>query len=65
MAGFEPALGFIDHVEAAFTAHNAIVAVPLGQRLERITDFHDVTCVKPATGLHNLELTAENRGALI
>tara|TARA_B100001059_G_scaffold147978_1_gene147915 strand:+ start:931 stop:1182 length:252 start_codon:yes stop_codon:yes gene_type:complete len=40
LAGFEPALGFIDHVNSTFTAHNTAVAVTLLKRAERIFDLH-------------------------
>jgi N-formylglutamate amidohydrolase len=40
LAGFEPALRFVDHVNAAFATHNTAVAVPILERAERIANLH-------------------------
>ena len=40
LAGFEPTLRFVDHVNAAFSAHNTAVAVPVLERAERIANLH-------------------------
>ena len=40
LAGFEPALRFVDHVNAAFATHNAAVTVPVLERAERIANLH-------------------------
>ena len=40
LTGFEPALRFVDHVNAAFATHNAAVTVPVLERAERIANFH-------------------------
>ena len=40
LAGFEPALGLVDHVYAAFAAHDPAIAVPVLQRTERVLDLH-------------------------
>ncbi len=32
LAGFEPALGFVDHVDAAFAAHDTAITVPVLER---------------------------------
>jgi len=42
LAGFEAWVDLVDHVKAAFTAHDTAVFVALGQRLERIADFHRI-----------------------
>jgi hypothetical protein len=42
LAGFEAALCFVDHVDAAFAAHNATITVPVFQRTERVFDFHSL-----------------------
>jgi hypothetical protein len=34
LTSFEPALRFVDHINAALTAHNAAVAVALFERAE-------------------------------
>jgi hypothetical protein len=43
LAGFEAWIGFVNDVNAAFAAHQLIVAVALDQRLQRIANFHDFT----------------------
>ena len=40
LTGFEPALRLVDHVDAAFSAHNTAVAVPVLERAERIANLH-------------------------
>ena len=40
LAGFEPALGLVDHVNAAFATHNAAITVPGLERAERVANFH-------------------------
>jgi hypothetical protein len=40
LAGFEPALRLIDHVNAALATHNAAITVPVLERAERIANFH-------------------------
>tara|TARA_R110002111_G_scaffold69920_2_gene113090 strand:- start:6 stop:248 length:243 start_codon:yes stop_codon:yes gene_type:complete len=40
LAGFEPALCLVDHVNAAFATHNAAITVPVFERAERIANFH-------------------------
>ena len=40
LAGLEAPLRLVDHVDAAFAAHDAVVAVPAAQRFQRVTDFH-------------------------
>ena len=40
LTGFEPALRFVDHVNAAFATHNAAITVPVLERAERIANFH-------------------------
>ena len=37
---FEPALRFVDHINAALTAHNTAVAVTLLERAERVLYLH-------------------------
>jgi len=34
LTGFEAALGFVDHVHAAFAAHDAAIPVPVLERAE-------------------------------
>src|SRR5262245_54940017 len=36
----DPAVGLVDHVDAALAAHQAIVAVARAQRFQRIPDLH-------------------------
>ena len=40
LTGFEPALGLVDHVNAAFTAHDLTIAMPRFERAERVADLH-------------------------
>jgi hypothetical protein len=40
LAGFEPALGLVDHVDAAFAAHDTAITVPVLERAKRISDLH-------------------------
>ena len=40
LAGFEPTLGLVDHVDAAFAAHQTVCAVAAFQRTQGIFDFH-------------------------
>jgi hypothetical protein len=40
LTGFEPALRFVDHVNAALATHNAAITVPVFERAERIANFH-------------------------
>jgi hypothetical protein len=41
LAGFEAFLGLVDDVNAALAANQTVVAVTLGQRFQRITNFHN------------------------
>ena len=43
LAGFEPRILLVDHVNAALAADQLIVAMARTQRLERITDFHRIS----------------------
>ena len=40
MAGFEPALRLVDHIDAALTAHDAAIAVALLERAEGVAYLH-------------------------
>ena len=40
LAGFEPALSFVDHVDAALAAHNAAIAVAVLERAKRVSNLH-------------------------
>jgi hypothetical protein len=40
LACFEAALGFVDYVYSAFTAHHAAVAVAVLQRAQRVFNLH-------------------------
>ena len=40
LAGLEAALGLVDDVNSALTAHNAAIAMAVLERAERIPDFH-------------------------
>ena len=40
LTGFEPALCLVDHVYAAFAAHDTAIAMPAFQRAERVLDLH-------------------------
>jgi hypothetical protein len=41
LAGFEPTICFVDHVNAAFATHNTAITVPVLERAERVFDFHN------------------------
>ena len=41
LTSFKAAIGLIDDVDPAFSAHQTIIAVPAAQGFQRITDFHD------------------------
>jgi hypothetical protein len=41
LTGFVAADGFVDDVKAATAPNNAIVAMALAQRLDRVLDLHD------------------------
>ena len=41
LTGFEPAICFVDHVNAAFATHNTAITVPVLERAERVFDFHN------------------------
>jgi hypothetical protein len=43
LTGFVPTLRLVDHVDAAFTAHNAAVAMAVLQRTKRVLDLHRVS----------------------
>jgi hypothetical protein len=45
LAGFEPGLRLVDHINAAFATHNAAVTVPVLERAERILDLHGLSPV--------------------
>ena len=40
LTGLKAALGLVDHVNAAFAAHDAAIPVPVLQRAERVANFH-------------------------
>jgi hypothetical protein len=40
LARFKTRLSFVDHVYAAFTAHNAAIAVAALKGAKRVLDFH-------------------------
>ena len=40
LTGFEPALRLVDYIDAAFTAHDAAIAMTLLKRAEGIANFH-------------------------
>jgi hypothetical protein len=40
LAGLEPTVRLIDHIDTSFAPDDTIVAMPGAQRLERIADFH-------------------------
>ncbi len=46
LAGFEPALRLVDHIDAALTAHDAAIAMALLERAEGVTYLHgsDPSC---------------------
>jgi hypothetical protein len=48
LTGLEAPLRLIDHVNAAFTAHDTVVAVTPAQRFQRVTDFHRNSCLLAA-----------------
>jgi hypothetical protein len=48
LAGFEPALRLVDHVDAAFATHNAAITMPVLERAERIADLHGLSPVPAA-----------------
>ena len=40
LAGFEPAIGLVDDVDAALAAHEPVAAVTRAQRTEGVADLH-------------------------
>jgi hypothetical protein len=40
LTGFEPPMRFVDDVNAALAAHDAVIAMATTQRFQGITDFH-------------------------
>ena len=40
LAGFEPALRLVDHIDAALTAYDAAIAVTLLERAEGVANLH-------------------------
>lgn len=40
LAGLEPALRLVDHIDAALTAHDAAIAVALLERTEGVANLH-------------------------
>jgi hypothetical protein len=40
LAGLEPAVRLVDHVDATLAAHDAVVAVATAKRFQRVADFH-------------------------
>jgi hypothetical protein len=43
LTGFEAAMRLVDHVDAAFAAHDAIIAMTRTQGLQRVSNFHHDT----------------------
>ena len=43
LAGFEPALGLVDHIDATLAAHHAAIAMTGFQRTKRVPDFHTLS----------------------
>ena len=50
LAGFEPGLRFVDHIDAAFAAHDSAIAMTRFQRTERVCDFHQPSPAIAARG---------------
>jgi hypothetical protein len=48
LAGFEAAVGLVDHIDAATTANHAVVAVAALEGLKRIDDLHRIYPLKSA-----------------
>ena len=48
LAGLEALLRLVDHVDAAFTAHDLAIAVTLLERAERVTDLHRSSPIRGA-----------------
>ena len=40
LAGFEPRIGLVDDIDAALAPDETVVTVTLGQRFQRVTNFH-------------------------
>ena len=55
-------LRLVDDVDAAFAAHEAVVAMAVAQGFQRITDFHDITRRSFRKGRTR---AADNREALV
>jgi hypothetical protein len=41
LSGFKAAIGLVDDVDPALSAHQAIITVPTAQGFQGIADFHD------------------------
>jgi hypothetical protein len=50
LTGFEPALRFVDHINAAFATHNAAITMPVLERAERVLDLHGPSPVPVGAG---------------
>jgi hypothetical protein len=50
LAGLEPGLRLVDHIDAAFAAHDSAIAMTRFQRTERVCDFHQPSPAIAARG---------------
>ena len=50
LTGFETTLRFVDHVNAAFAAHDTAIAVAVLERTQRVFDLHWPSPVPAARG---------------
>ena len=57
MTRFKPRLGFVDHIDPAFAAHDTTVAVTLLKRAERVSDLHGPLLISRRDMRHWLNCT--------
>ena len=57
MTRFKPRLGFVDHIDPAFAAHDTTVAVTLLKRAERVSDLHSPLLISRRDMRHWLQCT--------
>jgi hypothetical protein len=43
LAGFEPALGLVNHIDPALAAHHTAIAVAALERTKRVLDLHGLS----------------------
>ena len=51
LAGFEAALGFVDHINAALAAHHTAIPVAVLERAKRVSNLHGLSSCRGAVWL--------------